>query len=118
MLPNRARNASVGPGLSGRTVRTGPPAVGGARMDGLTFTVGGEVGGTFTAVWVAASDGRVASARVPSGADPGADVVEAARRTADAFELTHGALLGAVERVALAVDLALPAIEQGTLART
>jgi N-methylhydantoinase A len=87
-------------------------------MNDLTFAVGGDVGGTFTAVSVTASDGRVATARVPSGDAPGAALVTAIERTADTFELTPAVLFGAVRRVALAIDLVRPALDQGALART
>jgi N-methylhydantoinase A len=87
-------------------------------MEGLTLDLGGDVGETFTTVWVAASDGRAASARVPSGDDPGAALVAAIERAADSFELTPPDLFAATGRVAVAIDLARPALEQGTLART
>ncbi len=52
-----------------------------------TFEVGSDVGGTFTDLWVRASDGRTVVTKSPSTADVIAGVVAAIELAADAFAL-------------------------------
>lgn len=55
--------------------------------DALTFEVGSDVGGTFTDLWVRASDGRTKVLKSPTTADIVGGVVGAVRLAAEAFDV-------------------------------
>ena len=84
----------------------------------LEFEVGSDVGGTFTDLWVRASDGRTKVLKSPTTADIVGGVVAALHLAADAFELDVRDFCRSVRRFGHGTTVGLNALLTGRTGRT
>ncbi len=83
----------------------------------MRFTVGTDVGGTFTDLWAIAEDGRQAVIKVPSTADIIGGIEAATREAAALFGLPVARFCGAIERFGHGTTAGLNALLTGRAAR-
>ncbi len=67
-------------------------------MGNLKFWVGTDVGGTFTDVWILASDGRSKVLKTPTTQDIISGVIETVKLGSDAFEMEMSEFCSRIER--------------------
>ncbi len=84
----------------------------------IEFHVGTDVGGTFTDLWVSASDGRSEVVKTPTSEDVVGGILSATELAAAAFELELGEFLGSVRRFGHGCTVGLNALLTGRVART
>ena len=82
------------------------------------FFVGTDVGGTFTDLWVCASDGRARVFKSPTTSDVLGGVSEAIRIAAESYGLSFREFCAQVERFGHGTTISLNALLTGTAART
>ena len=82
-------------------------------MREIAFEVGSDVGGTFTDVWVRASDGSTRVLKSPTTPDIVGGIIAALRLAADAYELTPSAFCGRVRRFGHGTTVGLNALLTG-----
>ncbi len=87
-------------------------------MGDLRLRVGSDVGGTFTDIWVWASDGRSAIFKAPTSADIISGMIEAMRLAADWLGLGLPGLCARIERFGHGSTVGLNALLTGTAAKT
>jgi N-methylhydantoinase A len=74
------------------------------------FHVGSDVGGTFTDLWVLASDGRTATVKTPTTGDVIGGVLTALSRAAQTFGMTTDDFCAAIEHIGHGTTVALNAL--------
>lgn len=84
----------------------------------MEFYVGTDVGGTFTDLWVGASDGRSALFKSPTSANVLDGVLAAVRLAADAEGLSYEAFCSRIRRFGHGTTIGLNALLTGRAART
>ena len=85
----------------------------------MSYTIGIDVGGTFTDIVVAGADGRTITAKVPTTPqDQSVGVIEGVRQAADALGLSPASLLGGTSRIVHGTTVATNALLEGKGART
>jgi N-methylhydantoinase A len=84
----------------------------------LSFEVGSDVGGTFTDLWVRASDGRTKVVKSPTTPDIVGGVVDALRLAAAAFELAVEDFCARVTRFGHGTTVGLNALLTGATRKT
>jgi N-methylhydantoinase A len=82
------------------------------------FTAGSDVGGTFTDLWVFASDGRTKVVKVPTTADVISGVVEALALAAEELGLPLEEFCSRIDRLGHGTTIGLNALLTGRGART
>lgn len=84
----------------------------------MQFFVGTDVGGTFTDLWVSASDGKTRVFKSPTTSDVLGGVIEAAELAARSYELTFEQFCGGIARFGHGTTVGLNALLTGAAART
>ncbi len=84
----------------------------------LGFIVGTDVGGTFTDLWVAASDGRSEVVKAPTTADVFSGVMDAIGQAATSLGLSLGEFCAGIERFGHGTTVGLNALLTNNAART
>ncbi len=84
----------------------------------LRFTVGSDVGGTFTDLWVLATDGRTKVVKAPSTADVISGLIEAMTLAATEFEQSLEEFCSRIDRFGHGTTIGLNALLTGRGART
>lgn len=84
----------------------------------LSFGVGTDVGGTFTDLWVLASDGRQRVLKSPTTRDVVTGVLEAVALAAASYDVGVEEFCAGIERVGHGTTVGLNALLTGTAART
>ena len=84
----------------------------------MGFFVGTDVGGTFTDLWVAASDGPTRVFKSPTTSDVLGGVVDAMQMAAASYGLTFNRFCAQVERFGHGTTISLNALLTGSAART
>jgi len=98
--------------------RLAPPATQATLPAIMTYTIGIDVGGTFTDIVVAAADGTTTIAKsVTTPRDQSDGVLDGVRLAADALGLTAAALLGQTTRIVHGTTVATNALLEGKGAR-
>ena len=87
-------------------------------MDGLKFNVGTDVGGTFTDIWILASDGRSKVFKTPTTRDIISGVTDAFQLAADSFDMDMSDFCSHIERFGHGTTVGLNALLTGNAART
>ena len=89
-----------------------------ADRDTRRFDVGSDVGGTFTDLWVRATDGETAIVKVPSTGDVISGVIAAVELAAGAFDLAVPDFCCRIDRFGHGTTVGLNALLTGNHART
>jgi len=84
----------------------------------MEFFVGTDVGGTFTDVWVSASDGTTRVFKSPTTADVLGGVIHAMKLAAEHYELQFDTFCGRIERFGHGTTVGLNALLTGNAAKT
>ncbi len=84
----------------------------------MGFFIGTDVGGTFTDLWVSASDGQTQVFKSPTTADVLSGVIDAMRLAADAWQLEFNAFCAQIERFGHGTTVGLNALLTGNAAKT
>lgn len=79
-------------------------------MRGARFQVGSDVGGTFTDLWVLASDGRTQTVKTPTSANAIAGVMTALSLAAEAFEMSPEEFCAGIDHIGHGTTVALNAL--------
>jgi N-methylhydantoinase A len=87
-------------------------------MTTLKFHVGTDVGGTFTDLWVLASDRRTKVFKSPTTHDIITGILDAVQLAADAFQLSTSEFCAAIERFGHGSTVGLNALLTGRTAKT
>jgi N-methylhydantoinase A len=87
-------------------------------VGGTSFRVGSDVGGTFTDLWVLASDGRTKVVKAPSTADVISGVVAALELAAQEFEVSLEDFCSRIDRFGHGTTVGLNALLTGRYSRT
>lgn len=84
----------------------------------MGFFIGTDVGGTFTDLWVSASDGHTRVFKTPTTADVLGGVIDAIRLAAEAYGLSFERFCGDIERFGHGTTVGLNALLTGNAAKT
>ena len=84
----------------------------------MGFFVGSDVGGTFTDVWVSASDGTTRVFKSPTTADILGGVINAMKLAAECYELQFNTFCARIERFGHGTTVGLNALLTGNAAKT
>ncbi len=84
----------------------------------MGFFVGTDVGGTFTDLWVAASDGHTRVFKAPTSDDVLGGVIDAMEMTAESYGVTFKQFCGQIERFGHGTTVGLNALLTGNAAKT
>jgi N-methylhydantoinase A len=84
----------------------------------MAFFVGSDVGGTFTDLWVSASDGRTRVFKSPTTHDVLGGVLDAIKLAAQSYGVGFNGFCGQVERFGHGTTVGLNALLTGSAART
>jgi N-methylhydantoinase A len=84
----------------------------------MGFFVGTDVGGTFTDVWVSASDGTTRVFKSPTTADILGGVINAMKLAAECYELQFNTFCARIERFGHGTTVGLNALLTGNAAKT
>jgi N-methylhydantoinase A len=87
-------------------------------VSGLSFQVGSDVGGTFTDLWVLASDGRTQTVKTPTSGDVIGGVVTALSLAAEAFGMSPAEFCAGIEHVGHGTTVGLNALLTDGYAKT
>jgi len=82
------------------------------------FFVGTDVGGTFTDLWVAASDGHTRVFKAPTSDDVLGGVIDAMEMTAESYGVSFKQFCGQIERFGHGTTVGLNALLTGNAAKT
>jgi N-methylhydantoinase A len=84
----------------------------------LGFFIGTDVGGTFTDLWVSASDGRTRVFKSPTTRDVQGGVIDALKLAADSYGIAFEKFCAQIERFGHGTTVGLNALLTGSAART
>ena len=84
----------------------------------MGFFIGTDVGGTFTDLWVSASDGHARVFKSPTTADVLGGVLDAMRMAADSYQVSFSGFCEQIERFGHGTTVGLNALLTGNAART
>src|SRR4051812_34141847 len=88
------------------------------RDSGMGYFVGSDVGGTFTDLWVSASDGRTRVFKSPTTRDVLGGVLDAIKLAAESYAITFEQFCTQVERFGHGTTVGLNALLTGNAAKT
>ena len=84
----------------------------------MGYFLGTDVGGTFTDLWVSASDGRTRVFKSPTTKDVLGGVLDAIRLAADSYGITFNQFCADIERFGHGTTVGLNALLTGNAAKT